>query len=150
MEDINRVTQEQLTQLRGGFFDKVKANDPGFHPDDLERVKTDELWLRRFIAHGEQDVETALQLLYECVQWRKEFGVNELDHTKMDAALFEKGTLFIRNKDKFGKKLLIFKAKHHQKGTVDMEQLQKFIVYYFERKELVPKKLVSLAISPKL
>lgn len=47
-----------------------------FHPDDLERVKIDELWLRRFIAHGEQDVATAANLLYECCQWRKEFGVN--------------------------------------------------------------------------
>lgn len=53
----------------------------------------------------------------------------------MDIALFEKGVLFIRNNDVFGKRLLIFKAKHHQKGTVDMDQLQKFIVYYFERIE---------------
>lgn len=59
----------------------------------------------------------------------------ELDHTKMDAALLEKGTLFIRNKEVFGKKLLIFKAKHHQKGTIEMDQLQKFIVYWFERIE---------------
>lgn len=70
----------------------------------------------------------------------------ELDHTKLDAALFEKGTLFIRGKDVFGKKLLIFKAKHHQKGTMDMDQLQKFIVYYFERIErwATIKKMVFL------
>lgn len=29
MEDINKVTAEQLAQLRGEFFDKVKANNPG-------------------------------------------------------------------------------------------------------------------------
>jgi len=49
--------------------------------------------------------------------------------------MIEKGTLFIRNKDNWGKDLLIFKAKTHTKGVNDMEDVKKFIVYWFERIE---------------
>ena len=58
-----------------------------------------------------------------------------MDETKIQKDFLDKGTMFIRNQDKWGKKLLIFKAKLHTKGTVAMEELQKFVVYYFERIE---------------
>lgn len=31
MEDINKVTPEQLVQLRDEFFDKVKESNPGMY-----------------------------------------------------------------------------------------------------------------------
>jgi hypothetical protein len=49
--------------------------------------------------------------------------------------MLAKGVLFIRNKDKWGKPLLVFKAKLHNKGVDDIEDVKKFIVYYFERIE---------------
>jgi len=49
--------------------------------------------------------------------------------------MLEKGVLFIRGQDKFGKKLLVFKAKEHVKGKEELEMMQKFIVYYMERIE---------------
>lgn len=56
----------------------------------------------------------------------------ELDDTKIPRDLLEKGVLFIRGKDKWGKKLLVFKAQNHTKGSVEIEQLQKLVVYAFE------------------
>jgi len=47
-----------------------------YHPLDLERVKSDNKWIVRFIAHAEKNMETALTLLCECCQWRKDFGTN--------------------------------------------------------------------------
>jgi len=47
-----------------------------FCAEDLERVKTDNLWMRRFIAAQENDVTKAVEMLYETCQWRKEFGTN--------------------------------------------------------------------------
>ncbi|XP_021943222.1 motile sperm domain-containing protein 2 [Folsomia candida] len=132
MEEINAVTPQQIATLRKNFDDKVASQSPGFHPNDLERVKSDEMWMRRFIAHAESNMDTASTLLYECCQWRKDFGTNELDDTKIPRDLLEKGVLFIRGKDKWGKKLLVFKAQNHTKGSVEIEQLQKLVVYAFE------------------
>lgn len=41
----------------------------------------------------------------------------------------------MRNQDNWGKVLLIFKAKTHTKGVHDMEDIKKFVVYWFERAE---------------
>ncbi|OXA37926.1 motile sperm domain-containing protein 2 [Folsomia candida] len=135
MEEINAVTPQQIATLRKNFNDKVASQSPGFHPNDLERVKSDELWMRRFIAHAESNMDTASTLLYECCQWRKDFGTNDLDDTNIPRDLLEKGVLFIRGKDKWGKKLLVFKAQNHTKGTVEIEHLQKLVVHAFERIE---------------
>ena len=45
------------------------------------------------------------------------------------------GTLFPRGKDKDGCTLFIFNCRKHTKGVKDMEEMQKCIVYWFERLE---------------
>lgn len=46
------------------------------HPDDLERVKSGDDWLRRFLLHHDAAEKEALAMLLEAVQWRKEFKTN--------------------------------------------------------------------------
>lgn len=50
--------------------------------EDIERVKVDDLWIRRFIAAQDDDVDKATKMLFETCQWRKEFGVNGNHLTK--------------------------------------------------------------------
>ena len=45
------------------------------------------------------------------------------------------GSLFVHNKDKDGKYLLIFKSKKHVKGQRDVDELKRCVVYWFERLE---------------
>lgn len=47
----------------------------------------------------------------------------------------EDGSIFGFSKDKDGKKLFIIKSKLHVKGTKDFPELQRCIVYWFERLE---------------
>lgn len=47
----------------------------------------------------------------------------------------EEGAFFPRNKDKDGRTLLIFKSKLHNKATKDFWELQRCVVYWFERLE---------------
>jgi len=46
------------------------------HPKDLSRLKTDDHWLRRFIAHSENDVTATLNMMWTALTWRKEQGAN--------------------------------------------------------------------------
>lgn len=45
------------------------------------------------------------------------------------------GGLFVRNRDKDGKIMLIFRVKTHAKGQHNMDDLKKFVIYWFERLE---------------
>lgn len=47
----------------------------------------------------------------------------------------EDGVVFGFSKDKDGKKLFIIKSKLHVKGVKDFPELQRCIVYWFERLE---------------
>jgi hypothetical protein len=47
----------------------------------------------------------------------------------------EAGVCFAFGKDKDGKSLFIIKSKLHTKGLRDFSELQKCIVYWFERLE---------------
>jgi len=47
----------------------------------------------------------------------------------------EDGSIFGFSKDKDGKKLFVIKSKFHTKGVKDFSELQRCIVYWFERLE---------------
>ena len=46
------------------------------HPKDVERLKTDRNWVRRFLLHHELDKEKALNMIYGSLKWRQKFGAN--------------------------------------------------------------------------
>lgn len=45
------------------------------------------------------------------------------------------GTVFVHNRDKDGKSLLIFTYRKHIKGQKDFEDMKKIVVYWMERVE---------------
>lgn len=47
-----------------------------FHPLDINRVKTSDDWLRRFLEHHEYNMQDALKMLWETCEWRRNFGTN--------------------------------------------------------------------------
>ena len=51
----------------------------------------------------------------------------------LDEGLKSKGSLFIRNRDKDGKQLLVFDVKKHVKGVIPMDEMQKVFLYFLER-----------------
>lgn len=48
----------------------------GFHPSDIERIKTRNIWLQRFLEQHDSDEKAALEMLWDTCKWRKEYGAN--------------------------------------------------------------------------
>ncbi|XP_046734885.1 motile sperm domain-containing protein 2-like [Diprion similis] len=133
------VSTQLITDLRNKFFKKLEADgapDPdGFHPADIARIRDTDNWLKRFLQHNELNVQEALNMLWDSCDWRKKFGCNDITENNVRRDYLEEGIFFPHNKDKDGKTLLIFKSKLHFKGTKDFGELQRCIVYWFERLE---------------
>lgn len=55
---------------------KPKRKKGGFHPKDLERIKTLNIWLQRFLEQQDCDMKASLNMLWETCEWRKNFGTN--------------------------------------------------------------------------
>lgn len=72
-------------------------------------------------------------MLWNTLVWRKDYGANEMDESKIRLDYIETGALFAHNKDVDGKTLLLVRSKNHVKGSKDMNELIKILVYWIER-----------------
>lgn len=104
-----------------------------FHPLDLERVKDNDVWLGKFLDQVDFNFQDASNMLWNTLNWRKNFGANEMDETKIRMDYIETAALFAHNKDVDGKRLLLVRSKNHVKGSKDMNELIKILVYWIER-----------------
>ncbi|CAG2062891.1 unnamed protein product [Timema podura] len=132
-----------IQELRSAFFKKLETEgapvEGGFHPADLARVKNSDDWLRRFLIHHEGNLNDALQMMWDCLEWRKTFGTNDISESNIKMEYVNEGCLFAHNRDKDGKSILVFKSKKHVKGQKDMDELKRVVVYWFERLERMDK-----------
>ncbi|XP_031828053.1 motile sperm domain-containing protein 2 [Nomia melanderi] len=133
------VRSELISELSEKFFKKLEDEGPsdpmGFHPADIARIKENKNWLRRFLEHTEQNVDDALNMLWDTCVWRKKFGTNDITEDTVRKDYLEDGLCFIHGKDKDGKSMFVIKYKLYTKKSKDFEDLQKVVVYWFERLE---------------
>lgn len=127
----------QISELRDNFLRRVAEEhaEAAIHPADIERVKSSDDWLRRYLLHHDCDMNMAQKMLWDTCEWRKQFGTNELSESNVRVDYLSDGTIFSRGKDIDGSTLLIFKCKLHVKGQRDMDELKKCVVYWLERLE---------------
>ncbi|XP_014208541.1 motile sperm domain-containing protein 2 isoform X2 [Copidosoma floridanum] len=129
----------QIRELRDKFLSKLKDGEPSgssdFHPADIERVSSNDDWLRRFLEHNEYNIQDALKMLWESCEWRRNFGTNDITENNVRMDYLEHGVCYSYGKDKDGKKLFVIKSKLHTKGSKNFAELQRCIVYWFERLE---------------
>lgn len=65
----------------------------------------------------------------------------------MKREYLEEGSCYGYGKDKDGKKLLVIKLKLHVKGVKEFAELQRCIVYWFERLERYTRILILYRIA---
>lgn len=130
---------DQVSELREKFFKKLDDEGPpdprGFHPADIARIKNTDDWLKRFLEHHQGNVQDSLSMLWESCTWRRKFGTNEITEENVRRDYLEDGSCFGYGKDKDNRSLLVIKSKLHVKGAKDYNELQRCIVYWFERLE---------------
>ncbi|CAK9802935.1 Motile sperm domain-containing protein 2 [Anthophora plagiata] len=132
------VRPELIVDLRAEFFKKLDDGgppDPKFHPADIDRIKENNNWLKRFLEHNENNIQESLNMLWETCIWRSKFGTNDIKEEMINRDYLENGLCFVYGKDKDGKTMFVIRCKLHTKGSKDFTQLQKLVVYWFERLE---------------
>eukprot|EP00088_Acartia_fossae_P070015 TRINITY_DN9268_c0_g1_i2.p1 TRINITY_DN9268_c0_g1~~TRINITY_DN9268_c0_g1_i2.p1 ORF type:complete len:548 (+),score=161.37 TRINITY_DN9268_c0_g1_i2:124-1767(+) len=131
---------QQLKDLRESALAKIREQgEDNFVAEDIQRLSKSDHYVTRFWLHvfdlpGDQGDEAA-NMIIETFKWRKEFGTNGINVNTVNSALFEKGNVYSHNRDKDGKKLLVFSVGTHEKGKDNMNELKRFFVYYLERLE---------------
>ncbi|XP_066250152.1 motile sperm domain-containing protein 2-like isoform X2 [Euwallacea similis] len=137
---VAAVPQSLVDELRSVFLKEVESQElNSVHPKDYERVKTDDHWLRRFLAHCENSIPLTTKMMWTSLKWRKEQQVNDIKESNIKMDIIIKGAFFPYGEDIDGNTLLIFKCKLHSKGGVNVDELRRCIIYWFERTERMTK-----------
>ncbi|XP_065162606.1 motile sperm domain-containing protein 2-like [Atheta coriaria] len=130
------VSPQEIESLRSAFLQTVEASgESAYHPTDLNRVRKDDQWLSRFLLHCEKDQAVTITMMKESLEWRKSFKVNEISEQTVRMDYMVEGGFFPRGRDKDGCALLIFKCKKHVKGSKDMDEVKRCVIYWMERME---------------
>uniref|UniRef100_A0A1B0FK55 Major sperm protein n=1 Tax=Glossina morsitans morsitans TaxID=37546 RepID=A0A1B0FK55_GLOMM len=132
---IEEPTQQQINELRNLFIKKYETNPPivAFHPVDINRILKEDIWCRKFLEMYDLDMNLAFDKLWFTCTWRQEFGANDLNESDLRMDYLNDGFIFCHNHDIDGKPLLIFQTKNHIRGSKNMDDVVKILVYYIER-----------------
>jgi len=129
---------EEMLEIRQLVTTGLADIEPGeVEQADVDKINTDDVYLAKFFRHvfeapGEQ-TEAAAKMILNTLKWRKSQEASTIKEADFPPGVFEKGALFSRNRDKDGRKLLVFCVFKHIKGQEKMEDMKRFFVYMLER-----------------
>jgi len=134
-------TDEQIAAIRQRVRDHLDENgEDDCDPVDVKKIFSDDHWVSRFYMHGYDEPvdqsDIAVNMIIDTLKWRKSMDVNSLTSGKVvKESIKERGNLYIHNKDKDGKTLLVFAVKNHRRGEENMDDMKKTFLYFLERIE---------------
>jgi len=122
IEDLRR----RFLKLKGDYLHE-------FDSRDISRLRNDDQYLWLFLLHQNHEIDKALSMLIECLQWRESFGINDLTERSIDRRLFEIGFFYPRNRDRNGNPLILFHAHLYKKELHDPDEVKNLIGYGIEK-----------------
>lgn len=131
-------SEEEVLSFRQMVLDKYEFNliaDPEneFDPIDLHRFKTDDRWVEDFIINNDGNIKHACKQCIETLEWRKKFGVNEITEDNVRMEYLINSSCYLHGRDLDGKLIFMFKSKWHTRGSKNMDDLKRCLLYWIER-----------------
>ena len=68
---------EAIGRLRALFEVELTKNPDLYHPVDIDRVRTEDWQVKRFLLYHPESEQAAFQALLKALQWKKSFGVHD-------------------------------------------------------------------------
>ncbi|KAI4806029.1 hypothetical protein KUCAC02_010621 [Chaenocephalus aceratus] len=129
-QDIEKKIEETRQKFKNEF---LQESTDKYDSRDVERLDKDDALVEGYLQWRLCVVEDALKLIDESLQWRKEFGVNDLTESAIPRWMFETGAVYLHGYDKEGNKLFWFKVKLHVKDTKTIVDKKKYVAFWLER-----------------
>ncbi|XP_063695868.1 motile sperm domain-containing protein 2-like [Culicoides brevitarsis] len=134
LADVIEVPQSLVQELRQRFEKKCKSEEVKFHPADLARIYDNDLWLTKFLQEKDLNIDEAFTMLWNTCNWRMEFKVNDINADNIRQDYRDLGLYFPHTaRDIDGKVLFMFRCKLYERGTKDLDELKRVLVYWIER-----------------
>uniref|UniRef100_A0A8D3CKX4 Motile sperm domain containing 2 n=1 Tax=Scophthalmus maximus TaxID=52904 RepID=A0A8D3CKX4_SCOMX len=129
-QDLEKKIEETRQRFNSEF---VQDSTDKYDSRDVERLQTDDALVEGYLTWRIYVVEDALKMIDESLQWRKEYGVNEITEGTIPRWMFETGAVYLHGYDKEGNKIFWFKVKLHVKDAKTILDKKKYVAFWLER-----------------
>ena len=129
------MSSESISQLRELFEKELTANSSLYHPIDIERVRTDDWQIKRYLLDQPDGDETkAFAALIKCLQWKCSFGIHDRTDQYFPKELWELSGTELKGRDKQGRVINWGTAKQAPITAKEMALLnQQYLAHVMER-----------------
>ncbi|GFY55796.1 motile sperm domain-containing protein 2 [Trichonephila inaurata madagascariensis] len=137
VDSSGSTDQELYIQLRNTFLENLNSNGnyDDYEEADIDRIRNDDKYCRRFILHKKGVLEDALEMVDEALRWRKSFGVKDVTLAALPLEFFQAKAVFPFNKDKEGNPIIMILVRYHKKAPEFAKELRRFVIYWVELME---------------
>lgn len=125
-------SQEELETVRLKFLDDVKENPSLYNDIDIERCKTDEWTVKRFIAYKKHNLNEASAALIKSMRWRKEWNASSLKETDFPTEFYFTGETHVFGRDKNNISLVFLRVRYHKCLPDFYDITKKYLIYIME------------------
>ena len=94
------MANESIARLRQMFEDEIANNADLYHSIDIERVRTEDWQVKRFLLdQPDMDEKKAFDNLCKALQWKKSFGVHDRTDQSFPKEFWELNSVEIYGRD---------------------------------------------------
>ncbi|XP_041857166.1 motile sperm domain-containing protein 2 [Melanotaenia boesemani] len=129
-QDLTKKIEETRQRFKNEL---IQDSTDKYDSRDVERLQKDDDLVEGYLTWRLYVVDDTLKMIDESFQWRKEFGVNDLNESIIPKWMFETGAVYLHGYDKEGNKLFWFKVKLHIKDAKTVVDKKKYIAFWLER-----------------
>ncbi|XP_058468278.1 motile sperm domain-containing protein 2 [Solea solea] len=129
-QDLEKKIEDTRQRFKNEF---LQDSTDKYDSRDVERLQTDDSLVEGYLTWRLYVVDDALKMIDESLQWRKEYGVNDLTESSIPRWMFETGAVYLHGYDKEGNKLFWFKVKLHVKDTKTILDKKKYVAFWLEQ-----------------
>ncbi|XP_029314647.1 motile sperm domain-containing protein 2 isoform X2 [Cottoperca gobio] len=129
-QDMDKKIEETRQRFKNEF---LQDSTDRYDSRDVERLQKDDALMEGYLQWRMYVIDDALKMIDESLQWRKEYGVNDITESTIPKWMFETGAVFLHGYDREGNKLFWFKVKLHFKDTKTIVDKKKYVAFWLER-----------------
>ncbi|XP_067373021.1 motile sperm domain-containing protein 2 isoform X2 [Channa argus] len=130
VQDLEKKIEQTRQRFKNEF---LQESTEKYDSRDLEKLEKEDSLVESYLTWRLYVVDDTLKMIDESLQWRKEYGVNDLTESTIPKWMFETGAVYLHGYDKEGNKLFWFNVKLHVKDAKTTVDKKKYIAFWLER-----------------
>ena len=122
-----------VDKVRERLVSEMTAHSDLYDECDLERVRSNDWVIKRFLLVMKGDVENAFVAVRDAMKWRKSYEVNTRTDLDFPLEFYKIGALFSYCEDREGRDVIYFRIKLHKTFPKFSEFLKAFIIHIINK-----------------